>query len=184
MASRSQTIIGDDSIIRSGTVIYGGVSIGHHFDCGHSVLIREGVVIGDHVYTKSLTHLMRNVRIGDWCRLSAIIADNTTVGVRTSVFGTLTHRNPKRSSSDKGPWIGPNIGDDCLIGRGAVVLGPCSIGSNSTVGANAFVDFDVAPGVFIVGQRGNQRQGGQRSTAIAQQAVLPDTGKGGDSGST
>lgn len=153
-ASLEPTFIGDDSVIRSGTVIYSGVRIGRGFECGHHVVIREGCCLGDEVYLKSHTHLMRSVRMGDACRISAIIADNTHIGDRVSVFGTLTHRTPKRSPQDQGPWIGPTVGDDCLIGRGAVVLGPCEIGHGATVGANAFVDFDVAPGALIVAPRG------------------------------
>lgn len=173
-AAKGVTAIGDDSIIRSGTVIYGGVTIGHHFDCGHSVIIREGSVVGNHVYMKSLTHIMRNVRIGDWCRLSAIVADNSTIGAKSSIFGTLTHRSPKRSPTDKGPWIGPKIGDDCLIGRGAVVLGPCDIEDESTVGANALVDFDVPPSTLVVTHRASPfirnvaQQGGEPEPPIAR----------------
>lgn len=33
--------IGDNALIRSGTVIYSGVNIGKNFKTGHNVLIRE-----------------------------------------------------------------------------------------------------------------------------------------------
>ena len=39
--------IGDYAIIRSGTVIYANTTIGHRFQCGHHVLIRAEVTIGE-----------------------------------------------------------------------------------------------------------------------------------------
>ena len=36
-----ETIIGDNAIIRSHTVIYAGTTIGKNFQSGHHVLIRE-----------------------------------------------------------------------------------------------------------------------------------------------
>ena len=50
-----RTIIGDNAIIRSNTVIYRGVEIGDDFETGHNVVIREGTKIGNNAV--SYTHL-------------------------------------------------------------------------------------------------------------------------------
>lgn len=151
--TKTPTIIGDNAIIRSGSIIYSGVTIGDNFDCGHHVIVREGSFIGSNVYFKSHSHIMRNVHIGDSCRVAAVVADNSIVGRHVSVFGTLTHRHPKRSPQDTGPWIGPTVKDGCLIGRGSIVLGPIEIGENSIVGANAIVNFEVPAGCLVVGPK-------------------------------
>ena len=56
-----------------------------------------------------------------------------------------------------GPWggvkgkYGPNIGQHCIIGAGAVVLGEVSIGDNVRIGANAVVLKDVPANSTVVG---------------------------------
>ena len=45
----------------------------------------------------------------------------------------------------------PTIGNDVLIGAGAVVLGPVEVGDGSSVGANAVVVGDVPDGTIAVG---------------------------------
>jgi UDP-3-O-[3-hydroxymyristoyl] glucosamine N-acyltransferase len=56
---------------------------------------QEDCLIGANVYVESFTHIMRNVKVGDFCRISAIIADSSVIGHHASIFGTLTHRNRK-----------------------------------------------------------------------------------------
>jgi serine acetyltransferase len=49
-------------------------------------------------------------------------------------------------------WKGyPRIGNDVIIGAGARILGPITIGDGATIGANAVVVTDVPPGSTAVG---------------------------------
>jgi serine O-acetyltransferase len=49
-------------------------------------------------------------------------------------------------------WRGyPRIGNDVVIGAGARILGPVTIGDGATIGANAVVLTDVPPGATAVG---------------------------------
>ncbi len=43
------------------------------------------------------------------------------------------------------------IGSDCLIGFGATLVGPLSVGDGAIVGAGAVVTRDVAPREIVVG---------------------------------
>ncbi|MDD1688821.1 MAG: N-acetyltransferase, partial [Methanoregula sp.] len=43
------TTIGENAIIRSGTILYCDVTIGDHFQSGHNVMIREKTKIGNRV---------------------------------------------------------------------------------------------------------------------------------------
>ncbi|AIY40056.1 Serine acetyltransferase [Collimonas arenae] len=45
----------------------------------------------------------------------------------------------------------PSIGDNVIIGAGAKILGPVTVGSNARVGANAVVVEDVPAGATVVG---------------------------------
>jgi len=70
--------------------------------------------------------------IGDRC----VIFHNVTLG------GTGKHRGKRH----------PTVGDNVLIGTGATLLGPITIGSNSKVGASSFIHMhDVPPDCTAVG---------------------------------
>lgn len=57
------------------------------------------------------------------------------------------------SNGSKGPeWARPiSIGNDCWIGGSVVILGGCSIGDGSTIGAGAVVTKNVPPRQFWAG---------------------------------
>ena len=46
----------------------------------------------------------------------------------------------------------PVIGDNCLIGAGAVVIGDIKVGNNVKIGAGAVVNKDVPDGCTVVPQ--------------------------------
>ena len=47
------------------------------------------------------------------------------------------------------------IGDNCLIGLGSVIMGPCSIGNNVKIGGNTVCNFDVADYKTVIGVKGH-----------------------------
>ena len=75
---------------------------------------------------------------------TAIIGDDVTMyhGV---TLGGLTLEHGKRH---------PTVGDRVMLGAGAKVLGPVTLGDDCRIGANAVVVHDVAPGSVIVGVPG------------------------------
>jgi acetyltransferase-like isoleucine patch superfamily enzyme len=149
------TSIGDHSTIRSHSVIYSGNAIGHHFQTGHGVLIRESNTIGDHVSVGSHTVVEHHVQIA------------SRVRIHSQAF------IPEFSVLEEGCWIGPNVvltnaphplcprAKDCLkgpvirrgakIGANATLLPGIEIGEMALVGAGAVVTTDVPPGAVVVG---------------------------------
>ncbi|HPQ42502.1 MAG TPA: transferase, partial [bacterium] len=87
----ARTEIGEDSQIRSHTVIYAGNRIGTHFQTGHHVFIRELNRIGDHVSVGTLSVVEHHVVIGNNVRL------------HTQVF------IPEFTIIEDNAWIGPNV---------------------------------------------------------------------------
>lgn len=156
--SKNPTIIGDNSIIRAGTIIYSGVTIGSHFDCGHKVVIRENCTIGDFVYIKTDTHVMKGVRIGSHCRLAGLIGDNSTIADNVSSFGSLVHRHATQYTPEMSLALGPTLHEGCIVGRGAVVIDEVHIYEHAIVGANTVVNFDVPAGSLVVGVKGHIRE--------------------------
>jgi acetyltransferase-like isoleucine patch superfamily enzyme len=150
-----KTVIGDDAVIRSHTVIYAGNVIGAGFQTGNHASIREENRIGSHVSvgTKSVVEF------------KTVIEDN--VRIHSQVF------IPEYSELQEGCWIGPNVvltnapypksarAKDFLegvvvernakIGANSTILPGVRIGANALVGAGSVVCDDVPPGKVVVG---------------------------------
>lgn len=107
---------------------------GRHFT---GIEIHPGAVIGNGLF---IDHGM-GIVIGE----SAVIGNNCTIYHGVTLGGTGKEKGKKRH---------PTIGNNVLIGAGAKVLGPCTIGDNSAIGANTFVSFDVEPFSTVVGAKG------------------------------
>lgn len=82
---------------------------------------------------------IESVRIGD----GSNVQDNATIHVVGGKFGTVVGA---RVTIGHGAVVhGCTVGDDCLIGMGAIVLDGAQIGAESLVGAGALV----TPGTVI-----------------------------------
>jgi len=75
---------------------------------------------------------------------TAEIGDNVTIYQCVTLGGT----NPANGVPGKRH---PTIEDDVIIGSGAQILGPVTVGKGATIAANAVVTKDVAPGAVMVG---------------------------------
>lgn len=75
---------------------------------------------------------------------TAIIGDNVTIYQCVTLGGT----DPSGGVPGKRH---PTLEDGVIIGSGAQVLGPITVGAKARVGANAVVTRDVAPGATMVG---------------------------------
>jgi len=86
-----ETLIGDNAVIRSHTVIYAGNTIGRNFETGHQVMIREENKIGEFVSIGTGSIIEHHVKINDNVRL------------HSNVF------IPEYCILEKECWIGPNV---------------------------------------------------------------------------
>lgn len=149
------TVIGDNAVIRSHTVIYAGNKIGTNFSTGHGVLIRENNEIGDNVSVGTHSVIEHHVRVGD------------NVRIHSQAF------IPEFSLLEKGCWIGPNVVftnayhplcpkvKECLkgpviekgakIGANVTLLPDIRIRKNALVGAGSVVVDDVPANSVVVG---------------------------------
>lgn len=150
-----ETKIGDNSIIRSHTVIYAGNKIGHNFQTGHGVMIRESNEIGN------------NVSIGTSSVVEHHVLIKSNVRIHTQAF------IPEFSVLEEGSWIGPNvvitnakyplspnakkelkgatIKKNAKIGANSTLLPGIEIGENSLIGAGSVVTKDIPPNKVVVG---------------------------------
>ncbi|WP_455393058.1 acyltransferase [[Eubacterium] cellulosolvens] len=147
--------IGDDSIIRSHTVIYAGNKIGRKFQTGHGVMIRENNQIGDNVSIGTHSTVERENRIGNGVRIHSNcfvpefieIRDKAWLGPGVTILNVLHPPCPKFEECAKGTVIGQNA----KIG-GNVTLGPrITIGKNALIGFGAVVTKDVPDNAVVYG---------------------------------
>ena len=80
--------------------------------------------------------------IGETCA----IGDDVTIYQNVTLGGT----NP---TSGEGGKRHPTIGNGVIIGSGAQVIGPITVGERARIGANAVVTDDVAEGATMIGMK-------------------------------
>lgn len=117
-----QTRIGENSLIRSHTVIYGGVQIGSDFASGHHVTIREGALIGEQVSIGTLSDIQGNCAIGDFSRLhsNVHVCQGAVIGRFCWIFPGVIMTNDARPPSND--LSGPTIEDEVVLAVNVTVL--------------------------------------------------------------
>ncbi len=150
-----KTVIGDEAVIRSGTVIYAGNTIGSQFQTGNKANIREFNKIGNNVSIGTLSVVEHHVKISD------------DVRIHSQVF------IPEYTTLEKGCWLGPNvvltnarfpkhpdakrelkgacICSNAKIGANATLLPGINVAKNSLIGAGSVVTKDVPEDVIVAG---------------------------------
>jgi serine O-acetyltransferase len=102
--------------------IHPGARIGRRFFVDHG----QGVVIGE----------------------TAEIGDDVTLYQGVTLGGVAPSVN---SAAQVGVKRHPTLEDGVIIGAGAMILGPITVGANARVGSNAVVVKDVQPGTTVAG---------------------------------
>ncbi len=150
-----KTIIGDNAIIRSHTVIYAGNRIGDYFQTGNKANIRELNTIGDNVSIGTLSVVEHHVKIGNGVRVHSqvfipefsILKDGCWIGPNV----VLTNARYPNSTDAKKELKGPIIKKKTKIGANSTILPGVCIGSNSLVGAGSVVTKDVLKNTVVAG---------------------------------
>lgn len=115
-------LVGNFSRWLTGIEIHPAATIGRRFVIDHGM----GVVIGE------------TAEVGD----DVTIYHGVTLGGIAPSVDSLSQKQVKRH---------PTLCDGAIIGSGAQILGPVTVGRNSRVGANAVVVKDVPDGITVVG---------------------------------
>ncbi len=146
------TIIGDNSIIRSGSVIYTHVVIGCGFNTGHNTIIREHTRIGERCLVGSNSVLNGYTVVGDRSRINTLVAlpQSMVIGKGVFIAPMVTFSDNKYSIPGYGNE-GAVIEDYVRIGIGARILPGLRVGRGSIVGAAAVVTKDVPEKAIVIG---------------------------------
>jgi acetyltransferase-like isoleucine patch superfamily enzyme len=150
-----ETVIGDDSIIRSFTVIYAGNKIGSHFQTGNKANIREFNQIGDHVSIGTLSVIEHHVLIESNVRIHtqvfvpeySILKSHCWIGPNAVLTNAMYPAAPDTKNNLKGPVLE----EYCRIGANSTILPGVVIGANSLIGAGSVVTKNVEPNSVYAG---------------------------------
>ncbi len=149
------TVIGDEAVIRSHTVIYAGNKIGNHFQTGNKANIRELNDIGDDVSVGSLSVIEHHIKIGRGVRIHtqvfvpefSTLEDECWLGPNV----VLTNAKYPKSPDVKSQLRGAHIKQAAIIGANATVLPGIVIGVRAFIGAGSVVTRDVPDGTVVAG---------------------------------
>lgn len=150
-----KTLIGDNAVIRSHTVIYAGNVIGHHFATGNKVNIRENNCIGDNVSIGTHSVIEHQIKIGHRVRIHSqvfipeftILEDDCWLGPNV----VITNAKYPKSTNAKKQLKGAHLKPFAKVGANSTLLPGVSIGNHALVGAGSVVVKDVPDGVVAAG---------------------------------
>jgi len=153
------TTIGDNAILRTGTIIYCNVIIGHNFSSGHNVLIRENTTIGNNTAIGTSSVIEGTCTIGDNCRIQSMVFIPTHTEIGNDVFigphAVLT--NDRYPPTGKPELKGPVVENNVTIGANVTILPFIRIGEGAAVAAGSVVTRDVPPGMLAIGSPARMR---------------------------
>jgi bifunctional UDP-N-acetylglucosamine pyrophosphorylase/glucosamine-1-phosphate N-acetyltransferase len=140
--------IGRDTVINPFTVISGTVSIGMNCRVGPFTHLRDGTVLDDGVEVGAFVEVNRShLKTGTIARHLAYLGD-AQVGRDVNIGATAVTAN--FNGRTKGTTT---IGDNAMIGSGAILVAPVEVGPGALVGAGAVVPSgrDVPAGAVVAG---------------------------------
>lgn len=148
--------IGAGSLIRSGSIIYAGSTLGDHFECGHRVTIREKAMIGHHVRIGTLSDVQGHCVIGNYVRFhsNVHIGHKSTVKDYVWIFPYVVLTNDPHPPSET--LLGVTVEEFAVIATMSVILPGVTVGRDSLVGASSMVRKDVEPETVVAGNPAKQ----------------------------
>jgi len=150
--------IGDNAMVRSGSVIYAGSRIGANLQTGHNVILREENAIGDHFCIWSNSIIDYGCKIGNGVRIHSNVYIPQYTEIEDEVFiapgATFANDLHPGCSLSSECMQGPILKKGCQIGVNVTVLPFVTIGEEAVIGSGAVIVNDVPPQSVVVGNPG------------------------------
>jgi len=143
--------IGDNCIIRSGTVVYETATLQNEVETGHNVLIREGSVICEKSRIGSSTQLDGAVKIGKNVNIQSNVYLPHLTTVKDGVFiapNVCVTNDPYPVSKRLTSVV---IERGAVIGANATLTARVKMGEGAVVGAGSVVTKDVPANTVVLG---------------------------------
>ena len=144
-------IIGENSLIRSETIIYGNTTIGNNFQTGHKVTLRECSTIGNNVRIGTSSDVQKECIIGDYVSLhsNVFIGERSVIKNFVWIFPHVILTNDPTPPSET--LAGVIIEDYAAVAAGSIILPGLTIGKESLIGAGSVVTKNVENYTVVAG---------------------------------
>jgi len=154
-AGELETVIGDNAVIRSHTVIYAGNRIGNNFQTGNKANVRELNVIGNDVSIGTLSVVEHHVKVGNNVRIHTqvfvpeftVLEDDSWIGPNV----VITNARYPKSRNAKRDLKGAHIRKSAIVGANATILPGVVVGENALIGAGSVVTRNVPARTVMIG---------------------------------
>ena len=125
--------------------------MGKNVKVWHFAYIGDDVVIGNNVKIGSLVHLDYGATVGDRTNIqgNAHISHLSRIGRNVFIGPSVTFTNDPYPPSSR--LAGITIGDNAIIGAGAILRAGITIGRDSVIAAGAVVTRNVPDGAVVIG---------------------------------
>ena len=141
--------IGENSLIRSHSVLYAGSKLGSELETGHHVFIREGTVSGKNLRVGSFSEISGDCAIGDYCRFQSYVhvGKGSIIGNFVWLFSLTTATNDPLPPSKI--FSGVTIEDGSVVCVGSTLLPGSILRKGAYVSSNSTVSGEVPIGGVI-----------------------------------
>jgi acetyltransferase-like isoleucine patch superfamily enzyme len=147
--------IGRNAVIRSGSIIYEGTSIGDNFNTGHYVIVREENKIGDNVSIWSNSIIDYGCEVGNNVKIHSQVYVTQFTVIEDNVFlapGVITGNDLHPGCEKSRECLkGPIIKKGAQVGLNVTLLPYITIGEKALIGAGSVVTRDIPPGKVAYG---------------------------------
>jgi acetyltransferase-like isoleucine patch superfamily enzyme len=152
----SPLVVGPDTIVGTGAVLYTGTTIGQQCLIGDLAFVREQVHIGDLVVVGTHVTVENEVVIGSHTKIQtgAYIAAWTTIEEHCFIAPCVVTTNDNfmgRTAQRFAERGGPTVHCGARVGANVTLLPNVEIGSEALVAAGAVVTRDVPPAQVVMG---------------------------------
>lgn len=143
--------IDEKALIRSGSIIYAGSTIGANFQTGHQVTIREKAQIGNNVSIGTLSDIQGNCKIGNYVRLhsNVHIGQLSVIDDFVWIFPYVVLTNDPTPPSEN--FVGVHVHSFAIVATGSIIMPGLDLGQDCLIGAGAIVTKSVEPYAVAVG---------------------------------
>ncbi len=151
-----------------GVTIARGVVVSHYVQIDDGSQIREYVwlgsrvrighdaIIGPNSELYYCCQVYDRVIIGEGVTVAGFICNDSRIGARSQVFGSLIHRlvNAPTGGSDPFPTEtepSPVVEEEAIVGMGAIVIGGITVGRKAYIAAGSILTTDAEPNTLYKG---------------------------------
>lgn len=148
----AETRIGAHAIVRTGTLVNAGTTVGDHFQSGPHVAIRENVRIGAHVSVGNNGDIQYEAEIGDFTRIHSFVAvgSGSRIGPYCWIHPFVVLTNDRLFPIFTVPEP-PVIAPFSVLAVHTTILPGARLGVHVVVGAGSEVSGDVKSFSFLKG---------------------------------